>query len=53
MQTFIVQYQLFYQIKDVPLLGYAFVARHGTDLFQFQEWPEITFIFTREFEVFM
>ena len=46
----IVQYQLFYQIKDVPLLGYGFVARHGTELFQFQEWPEISFIFTEIYD---
>lgn len=46
----IVQYQLFYQIKDVPFFGYGYVARHGTDLFQFQEWPEISFIFTEIYD---
>lgn len=46
----IVQLLLFNQIKEVPIIGYGFVGRHDTDLFQFQEWPEINFIFTEIFD---
>lgn len=44
-----VQLFMIYQIKDVPLIGYGFMGRSNQELFQFQEYEEISFVL---FEIF-